>query len=186
MGTTADELKYSEPPQRICGQDELYAADVVQTDDGKNRLCTETRRARYHTQSDFIKASECAGYFFGTETTYPGSPNYTTNYSVTGKKGLLFGFHIDSDTDKLQVRFIADGKTIFEFEVKALKDLDFKTARGQQYQARQLFCTSGDDFDFSPCLPIRFESGFSIAVKKSNGNDLKIKRVYVFATEEGA
>lgn len=38
MGTTAEELQYSEPPTRICGQDELYAVDVVAGADGKKRM----------------------------------------------------------------------------------------------------------------------------------------------------
>lgn len=40
-GTTIDELNYSNGPTRICGQDELYAVDVV-PHTGKNRVCTSS------------------------------------------------------------------------------------------------------------------------------------------------
>jgi hypothetical protein len=41
VGTTAEELQYSDPPTRICGQDELYAVDVHQKV-GKNRLAVDS------------------------------------------------------------------------------------------------------------------------------------------------
>jgi hypothetical protein len=41
MGTTPEELQYSDPPTRICGQDEAYAVDVYPLA-GKNRVAVES------------------------------------------------------------------------------------------------------------------------------------------------
>lgn len=41
MGTTPDELKYSNGPTRICGDDEQYAVDVVPGADGRKRLSVD-------------------------------------------------------------------------------------------------------------------------------------------------
>lgn len=60
MGTTSEELQYSEPPTRICGQDEAYAVDVVPGADGRKRLSIDDQPLTYGTPPAEIIVSTSA------------------------------------------------------------------------------------------------------------------------------
>lgn len=167
---------------RLTGADETLAVEVVQTD--KNRLCVDAKMDGISKGGwQVIDPQECAGYLNITETIYSG-PNWQAVFSDTGS-GLFFGFHVDSDTDKLMARLTIDTKVIIEIAVKTLKEMKFQLSSGAaMFQNRNVFATDGDDLDFSPCWPIIYRSSLIVEVKRDDGNDVKIKKVFVFRTKE--
>lgn len=178
-------LKQSEVV-RITGDDETKAATVFEdSDDNKNRIAVEAKFEGITsglTAANIIDPQWCAGYIFDTETTYSGGA-WADIYNENGE-GVLFGFHIVSDTDKLQARLIIDTKTIFEVSVNLLKAVDFEINKSLQYQNKQIFGTDGQEIDFSPCWPILYRNNLTVQVKRTDNNDVKVKSVFIFATRK--
>jgi hypothetical protein len=180
MTTTDQELKYSEMT-RVCGQDEQHAVDVRQGTDGIRRLDV---RAQLSVSPGvglpLLDGSLWNLAYVWTEVVYPS--NWQTLF-VRNSAGILHGFHIDSDTDKLEVRLLINGVEKLIIDVKTIKDLDFQINQNQQYQSRALFCTGGDDFDFSPSSDMYFSGSMEIQVRRTDLASLKVKRWFVQYSE---
>jgi len=179
MATTADEMTYSEIT-RITGRDETRTAEVIQRTDGKDALVVDSN----------IGGSFPPGlnnkYRFDwseTEVEYAG-PSYALMYQYTGT-GYLHGFHVDTDTDKMQLKLVIDNETIFEgFTAKLLSDLNFKSNGHKTLQSRGGPTTSDNsDIDISPHADIRFSQHVRIYIKRSDGANVKMKKYIVFITK---
>lgn len=181
MAITQQE-KDNSSPVVIVGADEMYAADVNQVDaTGKKRLCVDAVLS-----TSVIKPSQHKLDYNLTEVTYAASAAYTTIFSVTGKSGLFFGCHVDSDTDKLQLELIIDGVTVItDLSVKNIKDFSFSVGEGAQFSQNKsgVFTINGQDYDFSPYFPIAYETSISIGIKKTDNNSTKIRRWIVRRVE---
>ena len=179
--------KDNSQPIVIVGRDELHGADVNDVDvTGKKRLLVQNFHYRGSaTNIETVSSNYVIDKNFVQQVVVSGTTGYTL-YTYTGS-GILLGFHIDSDTDKLQVKLVIDSNDIFNgfIEVKSLKELKFDAGTGRvSFQSRSLIATDRDDFDFDPQYPIAFNSSMSIIIKRSDGNNTKVKKYFVEIVKE--
>jgi hypothetical protein len=115
------------------------------------------------------------------EVIYP--PGWVTIWQ-RNSEGIIHGFHIDSDTDRLEVRVSVNGVVKFVVDVKTFKDMKFDVGQDAVlYQNRNMFATTGDDFDFSPTSDMYFSQSLKIEVRKNDGSSLKVKAWFVQYSE---
>lgn len=186
MTTTSDELQYTNIT-RIAGQDEQYAADVIIRNDGKKAIVTD---AQVNITNNIPPAlnSKYRVEWSDTVVNFPASSNYSTFYLYNGS-GYLHGFHIDTNSDKCQVKLTVDGEVIYsDITGKFLSDISFKSTGSNNpimLQNRSGLTTEGNnDIDFSPHADLRFNSSIKIELKKSDNTAFTTNRYLVFITKE--
>lgn len=177
MAVTSDEIKYSNTT-KIAGQSEEHAADVTLHPDGRRRLAVEAAlsgtTSKYRVEWSLTKIE------------LPASSVYTTFFSYTGS-GILHGFHVDTDSDKSQIKLVIDGETIFQdFTCKQINDLGFKAAGAPPVLIQNrsgLSTINGSDLDFSPHVDILFNSGITIGIKKNDNNSVDVDAYIIYISE---
>lgn len=171
--TTTDELE-SSTTTKIVGTDEAMAADVVQRSDGKKALVVDA--AITANNSDQFTNKKYRIEIYNAETAFPASSSYAVLKNWTSFIGVLFGFHLDADSDKVQVKLTIDGEVIFQdIAIKDVKDLGFdKATTLVRLQSNMGFMANATELDFSPHRPMRVASSIKLEVKKSDATAFKI------------
>lgn len=153
-GTQASELK-SSSVTKICGQDELLAADVITRYDNKKAIVTES-----------LPVLTSGLRLLWQELALTLNTTYLTVFSYNGN-GILFGFVIDCNSNiGITFEFIIDGVTIFtELTYQFITDL-YGTSYGTD---TFLYLGRSDigDLQFRPPHPIRFNSNITVRAKRT-------------------
>jgi hypothetical protein len=153
--------------------------DVVLSEDGKRRLAVDTS-----TKQKYLSPKYRVD-FNRTKRTFSGS-SYVLLYEYTGT-GILHGFHIDTNSDKTQVRLLVDSEEIMsDIQIKDVSDLSFKTTGTPSIllQNRSGLATEGgSDLDFSPHESIHFSNHVRIYVKKSDATTVDVNRSIVYISK---
>lgn len=180
MPTTAGELQSSDVT-RITGEDEAHAVDVFLHEDGKRRMAvdipTTANRLNRKYRVDLNPAA----------TAISAGAAFTQIYSHTGA-GILHGFHIDTSSDKTQVRLVIDGEQVLDgtWTIKDVADLSLKASGAPPVLLQNrsgLTTEGGSDIDFSPHSDIAFNTGVQILVRKSDNTALTVNRSVVYISK---
>lgn len=152
------------------GNSPYYDVDVVLGSDARKRFCVDATW-NVEQQAQYLTSKYRIGWN-NTEVTTTASASYTSIFSETGS-GFFFGCHIDTDKEKTEFRFIVDGEVIVtDASLKFIKDLGFIIGANvpTQLQARQLWNSTGADLDFSPPLPVRYNTSFELLMRNPTEN----------------
>lgn len=153
-GTQASELK-SSSVTKICGQDELLAADVITRYDNKKAIVTES-----------LPVLTSGLRLLWQELALTLTTTYLTVFSHNGS-GLLLGWVVDCNSnDGITFEFSIDGANIFtEFPSVFLTNL-----YGTNYGDNAYLYLGGSDFgdlQFRPPHPVRFNSNITVRAKRT-------------------
>jgi len=175
MPTVPTELQDSRVT-RITGQEETYAADVINSD--KNRLCVDASISGHGGLVPALTKKYRAEWL--TSPKALGGVAYELVYEYVGT-GYLHGYHLESSTDKVQYRMVVDGETLFDnLQPKYLKHLGLEAAaRARLQQGSGPVAADGDEFDFSLRSPLKFDQHIRVYGKTDKGSSFSILR-YLF------
>lgn len=193
MGTTPEELQYSNPPARICGQDEQYAVDVIRRTDGRHALVVDHNNPiswDYHFRYLDMNAGN-GGVARGTSIT---NAAWVDVFSYTGS-GYLASFLLNIETFAgWRVRVVVDGTEVLlgsngiltdDVSSDSVYDLDDTT--DQNGSNLGISKGSHDRLIFTPALrvPIKFNSSISIKLKRDDLLGSKKFQAGLVAISEG-
>jgi len=106
---------------------------------------------------------------------------YYTAFSYSGA-GLLANFIMDFNSEQVQISCEVDGDTLFELDVKTLKDMyDDVTV----YNTWLVYDKKKKTVTFSPEFPIKYTTNVTIKARASSDNNgRKLERIMVDLTKE--
>lgn len=116
------------------------------------------------------------------DVSYAASASYQNMYTYSGS-GLLYGFLIRPDTDKLQVRLTVDGEIVTQdISVKNIRDTlgDVRLP----FSGNFLNASNADYWNFTTPQPINYASSVVIDVKKSDNGAFKTRDYVIILTKE--
>lgn len=155
-----DELKQSETV-RIVGQDETYAADVIQ-EGGLNKLIVKSSS---ELSSDLRIIQEYS------QNQNLDDVNYYTIYTVNGV-ATVSGFSVEFDDKKVWIKLEIDGTEIFDINCEKLKDI----SNWDNSPQPQTYVSWNDGlkvFYFTPNFPIKSETNITISARSKTGQNKK-------------
>jgi hypothetical protein len=164
--------------RRITGDDEAHVASVFTRTDGKKALAVDAmvKTNNFGITVPYLNSKYRVLFTVG-DITIPKTA-YTVVYEYVGS-GLLHGFHVDSDSDKMKYKLEIDDEVIFtDLVVKDIGDIGLKvTPSGVVLlQSRSgITVLSNTELDFSPHQDIFFNTRIKLSAISGDVGSKKVK-----------
>lgn len=117
------------------------------------------------------------------DVTLPGTGVYQTIYTRSGT-GLFFGFQVESDNSKINVRLTIDGGQVFDLPLDDIKTFQFNDTTDGRIQMGGFLTAIGNVLDFSSRFAIPYTTSVLVEMASNDATNHKKKRYIVIQTED--